>query len=217
MALKLAGMRERVADQLDHVLVGQRIINMPTGPALLNQALGSQESQPMRDGRELLLLAGRELADAGLAADQHLQGAQPGFVAEGLEEADGSLERARVELDAGQRRVLGGTTGRVGLGHARVRRGIFGAWGRVVVRVAMRVSVASMIVRVALGGQVSDDDRPRASRPTSMGRELHLSRLRALKREVESRHTLVTPAYPSAWLDPPRKSRACSAGFASAK
>ena len=52
LRMLLECMVERVSDQLEHVLIGQRVTDMASRSASLDQPLQKQESETMRDGRD---------------------------------------------------------------------------------------------------------------------------------------------------------------------
>jgi len=78
-------MIEDIADQLQDMVIGQRIVNMFGFPPACHQTGRMQELEPRRNRRELIALGLGEFADAALALGKAQQQPQPGRIASSAE------------------------------------------------------------------------------------------------------------------------------------
>jgi hypothetical protein len=93
---------ERVLDQLQHVIVGERVVDVAAVSPPLDQALAPKEPQSVADGRHAFSGGLGQLGHACFSSHEHLEREQPSLVTESAEQADGRRTRLG-RMPGGQR------------------------------------------------------------------------------------------------------------------
>jgi hypothetical protein len=96
----LARVIERAPDEIRDVLIRKRVVDVLAHAAALDEVLGLEEAQLLRDGGEADLFGCRQLGHAPLAVREPIQHAQPRHLPGGAEQASGALEGLRAERRA---------------------------------------------------------------------------------------------------------------------
>lgn len=97
--MRLACVVERGPNELTHVFVGQRVVEVFAVSTALHDALGAQDTQLRRECRELRLACFSELGHAALTTIELVQEAEAREIASSSEQGRGSLESDATDLD----------------------------------------------------------------------------------------------------------------------
>jgi hypothetical protein len=86
---------ERATDDVEHVVVCQRVADVASVAAAHEQVLRAQDAQPLRDRGQALALGEGEIGHATGTVGETRKDAQPGFVTDGPEQARRALDGGR--------------------------------------------------------------------------------------------------------------------------